>query len=193
MFVIPAIALMLLSPSELKCSRSSTATMPGYELGEPVVLVDAVVTRRSDVEALNPEEVAWVGILCWSPSTNSIQHLGNGISVIWIITKTTIEATRAPLLQLIKAQEDFRGRHQRYASDLESLESFGVNTDIDVEFEGSDSRWNASSPSENVMYRCSANETSVSTVGKDGQPQPDCAPVEPLALRALRAHYDAGL
>lgn len=192
MLALPAIALLLLAPSELKCSRSSTTTMPGYELREPVVLVDAVVTPRSAVDGLEPEQVAWVGILCWSPATNSFQHLSDGIPVIWIITKARIEAARAPLLLLIKAQEDFRASHQRYATDLESLEPFGLNADVDLEFEGSDSRWNASSPSEKVVYQCSANERSASTVGKDAQPQLDCAPVGALALTALRVRYDAG-
>ena len=159
---------------------------------EPVIVVDDVVTPKSVVEGLDPEQVAWVGILCWSPATSSLQHLGNGIPVIWILTKTRIEAARAPLLRLIKAQEDFRARHQRYATDLDSLEPFGLNIDVDLEFEGSDSRWSASTPSTKVAYQCSATETSGSTLGKDGEPQLDCAPVVAIALNALRTRYDAG-
>jgi hypothetical protein len=144
------------------------------------------------VERLPPGQAAWVGVLCWSPATNSFQHLDDGIPVIWILTKASMEATRAPLLQIIKAQEDFRARHQRYATDLASLETWGADTDMKLEFEGSDARWSASTPSDEVVYRCSANETSGRAFGEDGRPQLDCAPVDALALRALRARYDAG-
>jgi hypothetical protein len=190
MFVLPTLALLLLAPSELKCSKSSMTRMPGYAMREPVVLVDAAVTSQSGMDALAPEEVGYVGIMCWNPLTNSFEHLGEGIPVIWIITETTIERARAPLRQVIDAQENFRARHARYAADAESLEAFGLSTDVKLVIEGSESGWRASTPADHAVYQCSARRSSPSA--EDEQAKLDCAPVAAIALRALRARYDAG-
>jgi hypothetical protein len=103
-----------------------------------------------------------------------------------------IAATRAPLLQLVRAQQEFHQRHDRYATDLASLAAFGLKTDVDLEFEASESGWTASTPSGEVAYRCAANEASAGTLDEDGEPVLDCAQVDALALRSLRARYDAG-
>jgi hypothetical protein len=167
--------------------------MPGYEWRQPVVLVDDVIipTDAKGID-LKPEQTASITISCWDPATDSFVRNGNGIPVVRIHTKALVEATRAPLLRLIKAQEEFRSRHRRYATDLESLKAFGLGTDVNLEFQASESRWSASTRSEKVAYRCSASEASARTVDKDGQPQLDCAPVDALALHSLRARYDAG-
>lgn len=71
------------------------------------------------------------------------------------------------------------------------LEAFGLDPDAPLEFKHSESGWSASTRSEDVAYRCSANEVSASFVGEDGQLQLDCAPVDTAALRLLRARYDS--
>jgi hypothetical protein len=190
MIALHVIALLFVAPSALKCSTPATQ-MPGYEWRQPVILVDGVIlppdAKGIDVQ---PEDIASIRITCWDPATNSFEL--NGIPVIRIDTKALIEATQAPLLQLIRAQEEFRSRHQRHATDLKSLEAFGLATDVDLEFEASESHWNASTPSGAVAYRCSGNEASAGMIGEDGKPKLQCAPVDTLALRSLRARYDAG-
>jgi hypothetical protein len=176
--------------------------MPGYEWREPVLLIDGVVTREvatlaavtpgADAELvdLGPDEVASIRIACWNPATDSFRQ--NGIPIIRIHTKKLVEATREPLLWLIRAQEQFRSRHERYAADLEALVEFGLDPDTALEFEGSASGWHASTPSGDIAYRCSANDRSGGSLGEDGEPRLDCSPVDTLALRSLRALYDAG-
>ena len=185
------IALLLAVPAERKCP-SPPAQMPGYEWRQPVFLVDGTIvpTPPEGGPDLEPDNIASIRIACWDPATDSFAR--DGIPVVRIQTKTLVEATRAPLLQLIRAQQDFRARHERYAADLASLAPFGLKADVDLEFEASESGWTASTPSGIVAHRCTANEASAGTLGEDGQPVLDCAPVDTLALHSLRARYDAG-
>lgn len=190
MLPLHVITLLLVTPAAMKCPGPATQ-MPGYEWREPVLLVDAVVMRPdSGGIDLQPEEIAWLGITCWDPETDSFER--DGIPVIRIQTKALIAATRAPLLRLIRAQQDFRSRHGRYATGLESLEAFGLDTELDLDFEASHSGWKASTPSGEVAYQCSADEASAATLGEDREPQLDCARVDTLALRSLRTLYNAG-
>jgi len=126
MMELPLIALMLVAPVEMerKCPVGRVQ-LPGYASNEPVTLLDGVVVPRREGElGFSPEtEMASVEITCWDPDTNAFSS--RGVMVVRIQTRDLVEATRAPLLQLIEAQEAFRERHGHPATDLASLAEFG--------------------------------------------------------------------
>jgi hypothetical protein len=190
MLALSLIALLVVAPSARKCPAPQAA-MPGYGLRELVVLIDGVILPRDSNDiALEQEDIESVWIRCWNPATSSFEL--DGIPLALVHTKKTFEATRAPLLQLVRAQEEFKARHQRYATDLASLVPFGLPEDVAFELEATESTWKASTPSAAVTYQCSANEGLARSAGADGQPKLDCVPVDTLALRSLRARFDAG-
>ena len=190
MLALSLIALLAVAPSARKCPTPQAA-MPGYGLREVVLVIDGVVFPRDTKDvSLEEEDIESIWIRCWNPATSSFEL--DGIPLALVHTKKTFEATRAPLLQLVRAQEEFKARHQRYATDLASLAPFGLPKDVAFEFEATESTWKASTPSAAVTYQCSANAASAGSAGADGQPKLDCVPVDTLALRSLRARFDAG-
>lgn len=191
MLKLPLIALLLLAPGDRKCPNPP-GEMPGYEWREPVFLVDGLVVSKDEAEKrdLDPEAIASIQITCWDPATDSFAL--DGIPVVRIETKALVAATREPLLRLIRAQQAFRSRHDRHATDLESLEAVGFDPAVALEFEASGTGWNASTPSGEVAYRCFASEAPATSTGEDGEPQLECGPVDALALRSLRVRYDSG-
>ncbi len=192
MMGLPLIALMLVAPAEMKCSNHSGVQMPGYAANQPVIVVDGVIVDES-APRLGTDgamELESLTITCWHPERDAFAR--DGAPVVYALSRHLVVSTRAPLLQLIEAQEAFRSRHARYAGDLASLEDYGLAPEVALAFEVTDSGWKASTPPGDVAYRCSATEASAGVLRDDGEPKLDCEPVDTLALRALRELHDAG-
>jgi hypothetical protein len=190
MLGLPVIALMLVAPGEMKCP-ATVASMPGYGTREAVFMIDGIISQNpADTGMDLQEDIAWHELTCWDHQTDSFER--SGIQIVRIQTKALVAATRAPLLQLIQAQEAFRARHERYAPDLASLQPFGLDPEVRLDFETSESGWKASTPPGPIAHSCSATEASIATLREDGEPELDCTQVDTLALRSLRTLFDSG-
>lgn len=217
MITAHVLALALLAPGAMKCPVEPGLEMPGYEARQPVILVDGALVPPADraLEAVDGADAVFrlrsrelgepdqglevvggadavfrITIDCWNPATNAFGP--DGLPVVRVLTTALVQETRAPLIDLVSAQEAFRSRHGSYASDLASLETFGFAPDVTLDFEASGSGWTASTPFARVAYRCSASDESARTVGDEGEPQLDCEAVDALELAALRERYHGG-
>lgn len=190
-------ALLVVAPVELpplEVERKCTAgriVLPGYASNEGVTVIDGVVVPRGMREgALSADlEPASIEITCWNPETNTFGQ--RGVMVIRVQTQSLVEATQAPLLELIEAQRAFRAEHGRDAPDLASLSGHGLAPEHGLDYETTETGWRASTPEGDVAHRCWATEASASLPNDDGSPALACNRVDALALRSLRAYYEA--
>ncbi len=190
-------ALLVAAPVELapleverKCAPDRIV-LPGYASNEAVRVVDGVVVPRGTREGplSAAREVASIDITCWNPETNTFGQ--RGVMVIRVQTQALVEATQAPLLELIEAQRSFRAEHGRDAPDLASLSSHGLAPEHGLDFAVTETGWRALTPEGDVAHRCWATEASASHMDVDGSPTVECTRVDALALRSLRAYYEA--
>jgi hypothetical protein len=192
MLELPLMALMLVAPVEveMKCPVGRVR-LPGYASNQGVILLDGEVVPRPLAElGLGTDlEPASIDITCWDPDADAFSQ--RGVMVLRIQSMDMVAATRAPLLKLVEAQEAFRERHGHHATDLASLADFGFTPGIRLDFEATETGWSASTPDGDIAHRCSASEASASSRRDDGEPALDCSRVDTLALRSLRAYYDA--
>ena len=103
----------------------------------PVVFVDGSVLPNGWPEGLNEtvdaSDVHSVRVTCWNPATGEIGG-GVGLPLIVVLTKRLVESTRAPIEDLLRAQEAYFSQHSRYAQSLDDLRAVGVPQDVMLEF-----------------------------------------------------------
>ena len=188
-----AFSLVFAEGAAAKCSPQMA--MPGLERGEPVTLKDGLIVGTGILGDLfaeidDPSNVHSGGIICWNPATGEFQP-GGGISVIAIWTNGFVESTRAPIEALLQAQEAYFSQHSRYAQSLDDLVAFGVPQDAMLEFSGTSTGWSATTPRDDVAYRCfvySGNATPELAEMKEHEVV--CQTENAKASRALREMYE---
>ncbi len=165
---VAVVALSLISAEGVAAKCSSRIQMPGLEFNDAVVLVDGAVVpvrmieriltaegllRPQGPDDIDPDDIHSMEITCWNPATGEFDS-GVGVPVIRIHTKGLVDATRAPIEGLLRAQEAHFSQHSRYAHSLDDLVAFGVPRDAMLEFSVTSAGWSATTPRHGVAYRC---------------------------------------
>ena len=73
----------------LKCGAA--ITVPGYEPGTPVVLVDGAVWAHP-LDELGEVDVASIEITCWDPKSGNFSVVVPGVQIVMAKTKTFVES-----------------------------------------------------------------------------------------------------
>ena len=156
--VVVALSLIFAEGIAAKCSPQMT--WPGLKRGEPVYIVDGsifvvpgIMEGNEGLPELDPSEVHSVEIICWNPATGEFQP-GGGVNVIVVWTNGLVESTRTPIEALLRAQEAYFSQHSRYSQSLDDLVGFGVPPDAMLEFSATSTGWSATTPRDDVDYRC---------------------------------------
>ena len=159
----------------------------------PFVIVDGSVTPSPVVEELpeiDPSNIGWIEITCWNPKTGKFG--GGGLPVIRIVTKALAESTRAPIEDLLQAQEAYFSQFSRYAQSLDDLMEFGVPEDSMLEFSATLTGWSATTPRDDVDYRCFVySGDAPQELAKIKEHEIVCQPEKAKVSRALQEMYES--
>jgi len=165
---IVVVALSLVSAEGVAAKCPSRIQMPGLAFNDAVVLVDGAVVpvrmieriltaegllRPQGPDDIDPDDIHSMEITCWNPATGEFDS-GVGVPVIRIHTKGLVDATRAPIEGLLRAQEAHFSQHSRYAHNLDDLVALGVPQDAMLEFSATSNGWSATTRRDDVAYRC---------------------------------------
>ena len=202
-----AFSLVFAEGAAAKCSPQMA--WPGAERGEPVTLMDGLIvgTGQLALATLGIDDQADIhslDLICWNPATGEFQT-GGGINVFLTLTTRFVKSTRAPIEALLRAQEAYFSEHSSYAQSLDDLVEFGVPRDAMLEFSATSTGWSATTPRDDVDYRCfvfsgdAAPELAWTNPHVDEPPQlawtnPHevvCQPERAKASRALREMYES--
>ncbi len=108
------VALALISAEGLAAKCSGEIWMPGYEYeeGKPfiVTLIDGSILTTDGMDQVDPSNIHSLEITCWNPATGEFGRVG--VPVALILTKSFVEATRAP------KEGHLRGLHARVLGDF---------------------------------------------------------------------------
>jgi hypothetical protein len=191
-----ALTLVFAEGAAAKCTPG--ATWPGLEPGVPVVLVDGSIaaTRLRDgerileEEEIDPSTIHSLEVTCWNPRTGEIGG-GVGLNVIAIWTNSLAETTRAPIDALLRAQTAYFSQHSRYVQSLDELRGFGIPEDAMLEFSATPTGWSATTPRDDVDYRCFVySGSAVPAVFGMKEREVVCQPETARVSRALREMYE---
>ena len=95
----------------LKCGAAHT--VPGYETGTPVILVDGEVWPHSLAEfGAGKVDVASIDITCWHPETGLFSSTP-GVQVLIAMTKTFVQFPELVTTHDAKAREAMQGLWDR--------------------------------------------------------------------------------
>ena len=186
-----AFSLVFAEGAAAKCSPQMA--WPGLEPTAPVIFLDGsvVLSGGEELNEIYPSDVHSLEIhLCWNPATGEFQPRG-GVSVIAVWTNGFVASARAPIESLLRAQEVYFRQHSRYAQSLDDLVAFGVPQDAMLEFSGTSTGWSATTPRDDVAYRCfvySGNATPELAEMKEHEVV--CQTENAKASRALREMYE---
>ncbi len=189
------VALGAVTAEDVAAKCSPVLEVPGLARGVPVIVDGSLVSVAAPgdlslFDDIDPDVVRSIGIICWNPTTG--EFTGSGINVIAIRTVSFLQSTRAPLEQLLTAQDAHFAAHSRYARSLDALIDFGGPRDAMLEFSATSDGWSAATPQENPAYRCAVYSDSATpvvaymTAGKVA-----CEVVDRGASRAIREWYEA--
>ncbi len=163
--------------------------------GAPVTVLDSSVIGVEVPDgnlafgALNPDDVRSINIICWNPATGF--GPSPGINVIAIRTVSFLQSTRAPLEQLLKAQDAHFAVHSHYARSLDALIDFGGPRDAMLELSATSHGWSAATK-DNPAYRCAVYSGSATPVLDDMTVgEMACEDDDTRASRAMREWYEA--
>ena len=197
---VVVVALSLVSAEGIAAKCPSRIQMPGLAFNDAVVLLDGsivpnvglVASGEFTVEKLGIEasDIHSIEVTCWNPATGEFGG-GVGVPIIRIHTKGLVDATRAPIEGLLRAQQAYFSQHSRYAHSLGDLVAFGVPRDAMLEFSVTSAGWSATTPRDGVAYRCfvfsgDAPQELAGTKEHDIVCQPEAAKANP----ALREMYE---
>ena len=180
-------AVLVASPllgSPPKCGQNDT--IPGYEDGSPVVLVDGDVFEGG-LGGIDALDVHSIHVTCWDPKTNSFD-VSPAIPLVRVLTKALVRATEHPLEQLAVAQGHFVEGHSRPAGDLEALRDFGLPKSPALEYRASATEWTAATPDGLVAYRCFVSQK-LGEAGDFSAAEISCEPSPEKALASMRTLY----
>ena len=190
------LALSLISAEGAAAKCFPQMAWPGLERGEPVVLVDGsiggtgMLEGSEALEELDPTSIHSIDIICWNPATGEFQP-GGGLNVISISTNRLVESTKAPIEVLLRAQEEYFFQHSRYAQSLDDL-GLGLPEDAMLEFSATSTGWSATTPRDDVDYRCFIYSGDAAPERAWTNPhEVVCQPETAKAGRALREIYES--
>ncbi len=194
---VAVVALSLISAEGVAAKCSPQIAWPGLEPGAAIVLVDGSIVMPGSQEAnegleeIDPESIHLLEIICWNPETGEFQP-GGGVSMIAIWTNGFVDSTRAPIDVLLRAQQAHFSQHSRYAQSLDDLVGFGVPQDAMLEFSATSTGWSATTPRDDVAYRCFVHSGSATPeLAEMKEHEVVCQTENAKASRALRETYES--
>ena len=193
---LAVVALSLISAEDAAAKCFPQLAWPGLEQGAPVVMLDGSFVgtgmsgEQAGLEELDPSDIYSIDIICWNPATGEFRT-GGGVNVISIVTKRLHESTRAPIEVLLRAQEAYFFKHARYAQSLDDLRGLSIPEDAMLEFSATSSGWSASTPKDDVAYRCFVQPGNAeAALGGMKQHEVVCQPETAQASRVLRDMHE---
>ena len=120
---VAVVAFSLVSAEGVAAKCSGEILMPGYEYvsGKLAVvpLVDGSMITTEAMDEVDPSNVHSVDLTCWNPETGEFGRVG--IPVVLVLTKSFVEATRAPI------EGHLRGLHARVLGDFYRMATTPTN------------------------------------------------------------------
>ena len=101
-----------------------------------------------------------------------------------------MESTRAPLENLLRAQEAHFSELSRYAQSLDDLVRFGVPQDAMLKFSATSAGWSAATPQDDVARCFVFSGDAPQEVAEMREHEIVCEPEGGKASRALREMWD---
>jgi hypothetical protein len=153
-----ALQRSLLLGAALLAGMPVTAAAKCRDFRYPLYVIDgrqATQAEFAELSTLNPESIAAIEIRCWSPADSTLNLVGTGMPVTFVVTKGLFESITADLQRVADAQQRYFAKHSTFSANLGELGTSVASSDrMSIELAAGPAGWSATATRPMMVHRC---------------------------------------